>query len=197
MVRRRQGGTLVGVAALRRRGGRCGTEGRGAHTPPGTFMRRRGPPGTASPRRSSRDGALETVKAYLARINAGDAAGLAEISAPDLRFVDALGKEYPLGREGWEAYFSDFPDYRIEVTTIQSDGTMVAIFGTASGSFRGYGTGVPGAAWRVPAAWRAIVRAGKLVEWQVYCDVEPMLRSAGRGRFSEAGPAPGPRGGAR
>lgn len=27
--------------------------------------------------------------------------------------------------------------------------------------------------WKTPAAWRAVVRDGKIAEWQVYADNEP------------------------
>ena len=108
--------------------------------------------------------------------------GLARLSGSGMRFLDAVGAEHTLGPEGWKAYFADFPDYHIGVRTIQSQGAAVAVFGVASGSFQGRGSGVAGAAWRVPAAWRAVVRDGRVVFWQVYCDVEPMRQSAGRGR---------------
>lgn len=123
------------------------------------------------------------VREYIARINARDAEGLEGLAGPNLRFVDALGTESSLGCEGWEAYFATFPDYRIRVDRILFDGPFVAVFGFAQGSYRGKGDSVPGASWRIPTAWRAKVRHGKIIEWRVYCDVEPMLRSAGRGRF--------------
>jgi ketosteroid isomerase-like protein len=121
---------------------------------------------------------VEAVRAYVARINAGDAAGLAALATADHRFVDATGVAHPggLGREGWEGYFASFPDYRIEVEETFASGAAVAVFGWASGSRAG-------AAWRFPAAWRAVVREGRLHEWRVYADVEPMLRSLGRRRF--------------
>jgi predicted ester cyclase len=131
----------------------------------------------------NRQAPVGTVREYIARINAGDVAGLAELAAAEVRFVDAVGAVHPLTRDAWAAYFSDFPDYRIRVEQVLSDGESVAVFGSASGSFQGKGDSVPGTAWRFPAAWKAIVRAGKLVEWRVYGDVEPMLRSAGHGRF--------------
>ena len=31
------------------------------------------------------------------------------------------------------------------------------------------------AAWGIPAAWKAVVRGGRLAEARVYSDVEPML----------------------
>jgi len=126
---------------------------------------------------------LETVEEYIARINAHDSQALERLGGPDVRFTDAVGKVYRLTREAWDGYFSDFPDYRIEVERYLVERGSVAVFGYAEGSFRGKGRSVSGASWHVPAAWRATVQGGKVVEWRVYCDVEPMLRSAGLGRF--------------
>ena len=36
--------------------------------------------------------------------------------------------------------------------------------------------------WLLPAAWRAVVRDGRIAQWQVYCDTEPVaaiMRGAG------------------
>ena len=126
--------------------------------------------------------AIEAVKEYIDRINRGDSTGLGRLADSNLRFIDATGAEHDLRPQGWEAYFSDFPDYRIHVEEILSSPESIAVFGSASGSYKGQGASVPGAAWHVPAAWRAKVRDGKVVEWRVYCDVEPMLLSAGQSR---------------
>lgn len=127
-------------------------------------------------------GPAEIVERYIACINAGDSTGLAAVAGTAPRFVDATGAEYRLTSEAWAGFFEEFPDYRIEVDQILSKGDLVAVFGSASGSFHGVGNSKPGAAWSFPAAWRAIVRNGKLLEWQVYGDIEPMMKSAGRAR---------------
>jgi len=125
---------------------------------------------------------VAVVRAYIGRINAGDPDGLAKLAAERTRFVDATGGRFTLSREAWAGYFADFPDYRILVERIFAHGPRVAVFGVASGSYRGGGVRTPGAAWRFPAAWSATVRSGKVVEWRVYGDIEPMLKSAGLGR---------------
>jgi len=122
------------------------------------------------------------VRAYIRRINTGDVPGLAKLATERTRFVDATGAHHRLRAEAWAAYFADFPDYRIRVERMLADGSTVAVFGVASGSYRGRGARTPGSAWRFPAAWRATVRAGRVVEWRVYGDIEPMLKSAGVGR---------------
>jgi len=139
-------------------------------------------PKRSRPRRSRPVSPVAVVRAYIGRINAGDPDGLAKLGAERTRFVDATGGRHTLTREAWAAYFADFPDYRIRVERVVSHGTTVAVFGAASGSYRGQGATTPGVAWRFPAAWCATVLAGKLVEWRVYGDIEPMLKSAGVGR---------------
>jgi len=74
-------------------------------------------------------------------------------------------------------------DYQIDVEVIFANGDTVAAFGYASGSFQGKGAEKAGGAWRFPAAWKAVVREGKVLEWRVYADVEPMMRSMGMRRF--------------
>jgi predicted ester cyclase len=134
---------------------------------------RRGPPG--------RD-PVATVRAYIDRINAHDPEGLSKLAVARARFVDASGGEFVLSRKAWASYFALFPDYRIRAERFVSTGRAVAVFGVASGSFRGRGRRASGAAWRFPAAWYAVVRAGKVAEWRVYGDIERMLESAGLGR---------------
>ncbi len=91
----------------------------------------------------------------------------------DHTFVDSTGTTVT-GRDamaaGWRQYFRMFPDYRIEVDAILSEGDLVAILGSAMGTY--VGTSGPVAENRVemPAAWRAVVEDGKVKRWQVYAD---------------------------
>jgi len=34
--------------------------------------------------------------------------------------------------------------------------------------------------WRTPAAWKAVVRDGKVVEWRVFADNKPVYEILGR-----------------
>ena len=52
---------------------------------------------------------------------------------------------------------------------------MVVAFGRAGGTFLpGGGKLLPQNQWETPAAWRAFVGGGEVVEWRVYCDNEPI-----------------------
>ena len=44
-----------------------------------------------------------------------------------------------------------------------------AINGRTSPTYTG-----PKKSWRIPAAWRAVVRDGQIAEWQVYADNKPV-----------------------
>ena len=135
---------------------------------------------------SSDQESLRLAEAFIAAINERDVERLGELMSEDHRFMDAAGISHS-GREkmkmGWAQYFAAFPEYRIEVDTrVAADG-VVAFFGWASGTAKD--DPAPGRArsWRVSAAWKAAVRGGYVAEWQVCCDVEPMLRSMGIDRW--------------
>jgi hypothetical protein len=49
-----------------------------------------------------------------------------------------------------------------------NDDGKLALFGFAGGSFKNK----EGENWRLPAAWRAIVRDGRVTLWQVFADTK-------------------------
>jgi ketosteroid isomerase-like protein len=113
----------------------------------------------------------EIAMAFVDRINRHDVAALTELMSDDHRFIDAHGNEV-VGRDnmsaGWRGYFGMFPDYAIEVQEIFEDGDNFAMFGSAGGSFQGRRE----ASWRLPAAWKAVVKNGRITLWQVYADTK-------------------------
>jgi ketosteroid isomerase-like protein len=127
----------------------------------------------------------ETVLAFIHSINAHDADSLGELMSADHRFIDALGNEV-VGKEkmvpGWRGYFEWFPDYWIEVNELvageASAGEQTfAMFGFAGGSFKGNSD----ASWRIPAAWKAIVKDGHIAVWQVFADTKIQFEIIERG----------------
>ncbi|GEM_PF-478677 len=118
----------------------------------------------------------ETLLAFIRSINAHDVEGLGELMSEGHVFIDAHGNEVQ-GRKkmiaGWRGYFEWFPDYWIEVKEVFASETLegaqtFAMFGLAGGSFKGNS----GASWRLPAAWKAIVKDGRVVLWQVFADTK-------------------------
>jgi len=113
----------------------------------------------------------DTVLAFIDRINAHHVEGLAELMSDDHTFIDAHGNQVS-GREkmiaGWRGYFEWFPNYRIEVTDIFESDDALALVGFAGGSFKNQQS----ESWRLPAAWKAIAKHGRVTLWQVFADTK-------------------------
>jgi SnoaL-like protein len=119
----------------------------------------------------------DVVRAFVTRINAHDNDGLRALMPPQHAFIDSLGNTFPYAkaRDGWRQYFTMVPDYWIRVDQMVSQGEVVIVFGRAGGTFVPPGGEIrPQNRWETPAAWRAIVGDGKIIEWRVYCDNEPI-----------------------
>ncbi|MGA2170359.1 MAG: nuclear transport factor 2 family protein [Terracidiphilus sp.] len=128
------------------------------------------------------DSAESVAQAFVRAINRQDVEALAELMAPEHRFIDSLGNLVE-GREkmraGWAGYFRMVPDYQIAVEEIFCDGTVVVMLGVAEGTYAPNGELRAENRWETPAAWRAFVEDGKVAEWRVYADNEPMRRLMG------------------
>jgi len=118
----------------------------------------------------------DTVLAFIDCINAHHVEALAELMSDDHTFIDAHGNEISSKEKmiaGWRAYFEWFPDYYIEVNDVfegdvSDRGQTFALFGFAGGSFKGK----PSECWRLPAAWQASVKDGRVALWQVFADTK-------------------------
>jgi ketosteroid isomerase-like protein len=146
---------------------------------------------------------LEVAMDFIKRINAGDINALCELMMENHIFQDALGKRF-MGREtmrqGWTNYLKMVADYQVHADEFFQTGERVAIFGMASGRYVGpqilgakagngsqeqaSATGAesnvgPNGFWEVPAAWRAVVQNGKIAEWRVYADNQPLRKLMG------------------
>jgi ketosteroid isomerase-like protein len=119
---------------------------------------------------------------FVNEINRHDVSAISSMMSADFRFVDSLGHEVrgvEQMRAGWVAYFDQFPDYHIAIQTHVGVGQVVALFGTASGTLaEGHGL-LRESHWNIPAAWRVVVRDGRVVDWQVYADNTPVHRLLG------------------
>jgi ketosteroid isomerase-like protein len=115
------------------------------------------------------------VRALVARINAHDVDGIVALCSADHRFIDGSGATLTgleRIREAWSEYLTLFPDYRIDVESLVADSELVLLAGSASGSVE---TREGTQRWRIPAAWRAEVRAAELIDvWQVFADNTPV-----------------------
>lgn len=119
---------------------------------------------------------------FVNEINRHDVTALTAMMSPDFRFVDSLGHEVrgvDRMREAWTSYFALFPDYRITIRDHLSLGQVVALFGTASGTLAEHGELPTRNRWTLPSAWRAVVREGRIADWQVYTDNQPVSKLLG------------------
>ena len=124
----------------------------------------------------NQSGSVDVAMAFVAKINAHDVEGLVELMTPDHLFVDALNNSFHGAeqmRQGWKFYFGMFPDYAIEVTDEFDRGGLVAMFGKARSTFAVNGKLARENFWEIPAAWKAVVKEGRVAEWRVYCDNDP------------------------
>ena len=123
--------------------------------------------------------AKEVAQAFVSAINKHDLELLASLMTDDHVFVDGLGTRVS-GKEamlaGWRAYFAMVPDYRVDIETVIEGDGMVAMFGTASGTYAPESLIDPAKRWKTPAAWLAEVRGGKVAAWSVFADNLPMRR---------------------
>ena len=123
---------------------------------------------------------IDVVKAFIAAINRRSPPEISDLMTEDHTFVDSAGK-VESGRQnmtaGWNEYFRMFPDYTILVETILGDSELVAVFGSASGTYNGKRGLVPENRIEMPAAWRAVVQNGKVKRWQVYADWTEGIRT--------------------
>ena len=126
---------------------------------------------------------VQAARSFVDAINAHDPVAIVALTTADHRFIDSLGHTIAADKlaSAWQSYFRMVPDYRITVTRWIADDDNIVALGTASGTFTSDGTIHPENAWSTPAAWRALIRDGKVAEWQVYADNEPIREIMKRG----------------
>lgn len=154
----------------------------------------------------SSDDSIQVVHQFEELINRRDAEAITAFMTADGAFLDSLGNRIQGTeklRAAWAGYFKMVPDYSISHSEILADGSTVAVFGSAQGTFAKKSEAgsraelaVESAAgtqrtdnsaagwsaatenkenfWKTPAAWRAVVKDGKIAVWQVYADNEPI-----------------------
>jgi ketosteroid isomerase-like protein len=125
------------------------------------------------------ESAETAAQAFVDAINRQDVKALFALMTPGHRFIDPLGQVVE-GREkmraAWSRYFGMVPDYALAIEEVHVDGQVVVMLGEAGGTYAPGGKVQPENRWKTPAAWRARVENGKVAEWRVYADNEPMRR---------------------
>lgn len=122
---------------------------------------------------------------FAAAINHHDIKALTALMTADHVFVDSVGQRVQGAaamEAGWRGYFAMCPDYWIRADDIVAEGDVVLAVGEAGGT-------IDRISWRTPAAWKAMVRDGKVMEWCVFADNKPVYEILSR-RRSGAPPLP-------
>ena len=109
---------------------------------------------------------VEIVIACIDAINMQDLDTMRSLMSEDHELVDAGSGSY-IGREeilkGWPAYYEMFPDYLIEISDSIEMEDIIAVFGYASATYKNMKNAENSNFWRIPVAWKAIVRNNQLV----------------------------------
>jgi ketosteroid isomerase-like protein len=120
---------------------------------------------------------MDVVLDFERQINSRSPAAIVGALTPDSEFVDSLGSRIQgleKLRSAWEGYFKMVPDYRISHDEIFKNGDTVVLFGSAQGTLSTNGQLAKENSWTTPAAWRVVVKDGKVRLWQVFADNEPI-----------------------
>jgi ketosteroid isomerase-like protein len=132
---------------------------------------------------------IQVVLEFEKLINARNPEAICALMTADGEFIDSLGNRIQgmeKLRAAWAGYFKIVPDYSISHSEIFADRNTVAVFGSAQGTFSKDGQLKTEDFWKMPAAWRAVVKNGKIAVWQVYADNEP-IRAIMRKKPAAAG----------
>ena len=116
---------------------------------------------------------IRIARLFVSAINKKDITLLSSLMSDDHMFVDAEGNRLggkKLLLSNWMQYFELFPDYRIELVDILSEGPLVGLFGNWSATYGETGNARTQNKLGGPAAWKARVKDGKIKSWHVYAD---------------------------
>ena len=110
---------------------------------------------------------------FIEAINSANLDKMVDLMTTNHVFIDSqdnrtIGKDRM--RQAWIGYFALFPDYKIEINEILEKDNLIGMFGYASGTYRNIINEDKSNYWRVPAAWKAIVKDNQIELWQVYAD---------------------------
>ena len=114
---------------------------------------------------SEKDPKSVTLK-FIDRINARDPDGLMALQTEDFTFI-SYSEEVYVGKDGWNDYFSSYPEYKIQVEKLITSGNGVAVIGHTTGCHVG-----PAVEEKWTILWTSQIRNGLVAQWRIYSDVE-------------------------
>ena len=132
--------------------------------------------------------AADTALAFIDCINMHELHRIVALVTEDHLFIDARGNQARGRRQlerSWRAYFEWFPDYSIAVDQAFANGNIAVVTGSAMGTCAIRGRMNPETRWKVPSAWQGVMRNGRIAEWRVYADNEPVWKAMRKKRHPE------------
>ena len=118
----------------------------------------------------------EIFMQFVSAINNHEVQSLTALMTTDHVFVDSVGNQAHSAASmefGWRGYFAMCPDYWIHTDYVMTEDGVVLAVGEAGGT-------IDGVSWRTPAAWKAVIRDGKVMEWRVFADNKPVYEILAR-----------------
>lgn len=120
---------------------------------------------------------LDVALRFVEAINSGSVDRILAMISEDHVLIDSSGEELA-GKDAvaqaWSSYFLVFPDYSIRIEEVAEGESLVALFGTASGTYSLEGKLLPENHWQIPVAWTVRVMGEKVTRWQIYADNAPV-----------------------
>ena len=117
------------------------------------------------------------ARRFVKKINDHDVGGMVALMTADHTFVDSLGERFsrPAIERGWKQYFDMVPNYWVKIDRAFTEGKVSILIGRAGGTYvSGKGVEKRENNWETPAVWVARTRDGKVAEWRIYSDNEPI-----------------------
>jgi len=125
---------------------------------------------------------LEIAMDFIKRINSGDAEAICQLMTADHIFPGCSWQAFHWARQDARRLARLFQDCRglsDPCGEFFQTGERLAIFGSASGTYSGHGDASSDKFWKVPAAWRVVIRDGLVAEWCVYADNQALRKLMG------------------
>ncbi len=115
----------------------------------------------------------EVAMAFVDAINSKDVERLVDLMTADHKFIDGDGSEHD-GKDqmqaGWREHLKLIPDLTLSISEHFEEADTVVLLGWSSGTIIQDGELRNENSWRVPCAWRVLVKSNKVAVWQLYAN---------------------------
>ena len=122
---------------------------------------------------------LEIITNFVDAINKHDIDEMVTLLAKEFIYIDSSGEQFEGIEENcknWNEYFRYIPDYSLDVDDYFQKEDLIVLVGSASGTYCPGSEYLEENSWKVPKAWKAIVKDSKLVYWQIFADNSKLMR---------------------